>query len=804
MKKYIQNKGITLISLVITVIILLILATVAITTAIDSNGLFKKANQAKEEMRYSQIMESKSMWEIEKKADKYTYEKTAGNASDVINKLYDQGTITAEERDKLLNGEVIIVAGKEIVFEQEGQLYLTLSKSYGANNEYAVVYAMPKIGGIPEFQTYEEYIKPQEVLATKDDAGKETIFVEYFKYIMKDYFEQNYPGQEITLDFILSLMQVASIEEAANMMGYNSVDEMLIEEQMIGYAEYQEYKTDYNANYKKYITITKPDGTTSSVANTSATGLRYAIIENGIYTFTATYEGQEVSKNIDITDIMQYKEMVLAKEDENTYLINSIEDLIKLSENVNHGQEYEGKTIKLMRSLDFNSDSSYENATDTTIFGDYNTDGVVEGIKAEVTKLDQRGFIPIGGGSLWIEETSQSLNYAFKGIFEGNSYEINNLHIENQNTQGLGLFGVNYGEIKNLKVSGQIKVDTSEYKYIGGITGYNYGIINNVENKVELLTPNVRGYIGGICGYNSNGTIANCKNTQAMTFESINQFGGIAGYHNGVSMILECSNTADITITKSASIVGGIIGSNYGYESYINKCYNTGNINGESIGYVGGIAGNGTYAGWLVNCYNTGNIYVASGEVNIGGIKGYQRFGCIANCYNTGTMEYVGENPRRVAGIIGDQTTAGKAANLINLGEIKVKSTGSGNAGGITSISYNLSYTKNIFNFGNLTVEMANTANVGSLTGAIFGTLINGRYLEGTWTKAIGNRSADAEEYKKCTLDELETILSTLNEEQLVVGDYNVPDNARFSRWKIVEGVNNGFPIFEWQGGTNE
>ena len=172
MKKYIQNKGITLISLVITVIILLILATVAITTAIDSNGLFKKANQAKEEMRYSQIMESKSMWEIEKEADKYTDEKTAGSASNVINKLYDQGTITAEERDKLLNGEVIIVAGKEIVFEQEGQLYLTLSKSYGANNEYAVVYAKPKIGGIPEYITYEEYIKPQEILQTKDHAGK--------------------------------------------------------------------------------------------------------------------------------------------------------------------------------------------------------------------------------------------------------------------------------------------------------------------------------------------------------------------------------------------------------------------------------------------------------------------------------------------------------------------------------------------------------------------------------------------------------------------------------------------------------
>ena len=42
----IRRKGITLISLVITVIVLLILATVAISIAVDSNGLFKKTGDA--------------------------------------------------------------------------------------------------------------------------------------------------------------------------------------------------------------------------------------------------------------------------------------------------------------------------------------------------------------------------------------------------------------------------------------------------------------------------------------------------------------------------------------------------------------------------------------------------------------------------------------------------------------------------------------------------------------------------------------------------------------------------------------
>ena len=45
-KKMNSKKGITLVSLVITIIVLLILATVAITLAVDSDGLFGKAGQA--------------------------------------------------------------------------------------------------------------------------------------------------------------------------------------------------------------------------------------------------------------------------------------------------------------------------------------------------------------------------------------------------------------------------------------------------------------------------------------------------------------------------------------------------------------------------------------------------------------------------------------------------------------------------------------------------------------------------------------------------------------------------------------
>lgn len=41
-----NQRGITLVSLVITIIVLLILATVAITLAVNSDGLFEKAGRA--------------------------------------------------------------------------------------------------------------------------------------------------------------------------------------------------------------------------------------------------------------------------------------------------------------------------------------------------------------------------------------------------------------------------------------------------------------------------------------------------------------------------------------------------------------------------------------------------------------------------------------------------------------------------------------------------------------------------------------------------------------------------------------
>ena len=58
MKRLQKKKGITLIALVITIVIMLLLAGVAIQMTIGENGLISKTNQAKVEQAKSELYDS--------------------------------------------------------------------------------------------------------------------------------------------------------------------------------------------------------------------------------------------------------------------------------------------------------------------------------------------------------------------------------------------------------------------------------------------------------------------------------------------------------------------------------------------------------------------------------------------------------------------------------------------------------------------------------------------------------------------------------------------------------------------------
>ena len=100
-----ENRGITLIALVITIIILLILAGISIS-ALTQTGLFGKAKQAKEKSEAAQNLENETLKDYESKVNEYLTgngeEKTVTLASKVEPGDYVTYTPTSASTDAIL------------------------------------------------------------------------------------------------------------------------------------------------------------------------------------------------------------------------------------------------------------------------------------------------------------------------------------------------------------------------------------------------------------------------------------------------------------------------------------------------------------------------------------------------------------------------------------------------------------------------------------------------------------------------------------------------------------------------------
>ena len=112
MKKILKNKkGITLIALVVTIVVLLILAGVSISMLGGENGIIKQAQEAKDKNKAEAIREAINLWKAEQKMNEYTGSTMKGTLAD---KLYQDGLITEEEKNTLTSGDSIQIGDEEI------------------------------------------------------------------------------------------------------------------------------------------------------------------------------------------------------------------------------------------------------------------------------------------------------------------------------------------------------------------------------------------------------------------------------------------------------------------------------------------------------------------------------------------------------------------------------------------------------------------------------------------------------------------------------------------------------------------
>ena len=450
--------------------------------------------------------------------------------------------------------------------------------------------------------------------------------------------------------------------------------------------------------------------------------------------------------------------------EDNPYVINSIEDLIYFAYDVRNGNTYDGKIVTLGLNLDFNSSKSYIDAFRTD-YAEYGYDGE---LKTLLTTGE--GFKSIGT----ITPYSEGKQYSFAGTFDGNNKIIYNLYLNKKtaNSSSIGLFGSNYGTIKNIQIfNSNLFIDNTSTTFFGGIVGYNYNNIVNCKIRGNIKF-NGSGFliIGSITGRNDeNSLIDSCQSNVNISGTNNNncRIGGI--YGDGSGVIENCYNMGNILSNTNGAenALGGIGGVG---SSIIQKCYNIGNITG--INKLNGVSVGGIQGGaaTIVNCYNKGDIVSSSnGENNNAHASGIGISGEVTNCYNSGKINANSSGKySRAAGI----SLNGKANNCYNMGNIKA--TGANiteiNIGGIISLN---GTSTNCYNIGTIQLEGGNVQKIGGIIGGS-GTIIQCAYWSQTAEKGMDDGTDTATRIE--SIDNMPDILEILGNE-------------------FKEDTNNGYPI---------
>ena len=257
---------------------------------------------------------------------------------------------------------------------------------------------------------------------------------------------------------------------------------------------------------------------------------------------------------------------------------------------------------------------------------------------------ESEGFKPIG------DKTNK-----FTGTFDGNGKKIQNLTINRQDENYVGLFGGvgNGGVVKDI---GLEDVDIKGAKSVGSLVGLNAeGTITNshVVNGT-VVSPIARSYfanVGGLVGKNTGG-ITNSHATVEVRGIGDHGVGGLVGLNGG--NIVRSHATGDVTGDQG---VGGLVGSN---EANITRSYATGAVRTQGIFRfsLGGLVGESMGGGTITESYATGN--VTTNKNKAGGLVGKNNGTTIENSYATGNVQggtlgrFTGGTD--VGGLVGDNT----------------------------------------------------------------------------------------------------------------------------------------------------
>nr|MCR4726772.1 hypothetical protein [Clostridia bacterium] len=241
-----------------------------------------------------------------------------------------------------------------------------------------------------------------------------------------------------------------------------------------------------------------------------------------------------------------------------------------------------------------------------------------------------------------------SSSHPFKGRFSGGGYSITGMYIDNLALESVGLFGYlsELGDgnaycsgIGGLSIFGEIKVNESSNRFVGGLVGWmkDHVFVTNVYSHMKITVDNdyTKDGIGGVVGWsgindsNSNKTdytsITQCYSTGEINASGkvLKNAGGICGHtditHYGRVAIQRCGSAMKITGGSSCDYIGGICGQMIGGQNSnwmcIDECYFAGNITCTS-----GVSGYdiSTLAGKTDYMDSNTNLFCKTGSCKVG------------------------------------------------------------------------------------------------------------------------------------------------------------------------------------------
>ena len=287
------QKGITLIALVVTIVVLLILAGVTISLLLDENGIIAKSKDARTETRVSQIEDEVGMWKQHNFINKESNQ-AQESADTMLASLISRKLLTEDEIDR--EQELITIKKKDGTVIKEisySSVTINISKAPATEKSGAVALTVDSVDGFTKIDVSQGNEELNNfVNSLSEGQKKEIIRNGYIKFVNKQDPSANCTTFQDALDWAKKRGDISEATEDAFWTGLLS--EQGLDEILIGVL-----KSVYFNKSTKMIegyTVTNPDNKISNI---------YVAAENGTYTFKIKdiVTGKTYTKKVEVTNV---------------------------------------------------------------------------------------------------------------------------------------------------------------------------------------------------------------------------------------------------------------------------------------------------------------------------------------------------------------------------------------------------------------------------------------------------------------------------------------------------------------------